>query len=79
MPRQQKSAINELDSYARTEIDLNSFSRTEIELNSYARTEIELNSYVNIQELAAQIGRIQATPDGRIIITATGRKIRVFD
>jgi len=79
MTRQQKSAINELDSYVRTEIDLNSFSRTEIELNSYARTEIDLNSYVNIQELAAQIGRIQATPDGRIIITATGRKIRVFD
>ena len=49
------------------------------DLNSYLSKSVELNSYFNIEELAAQIGRVQSTPDGKIIVTSSGRKIRVYN
>jgi hypothetical protein len=78
----------ELNGYAKVDAELNSYSQGDIELESYASTytelnsylsDVELQSYINIEDLAIQIGRVQSTPDGKIIITADGRKIRVYN
>jgi len=79
MARQQKAAVRSLDSYARTDVHLDSYAQTDKHLDSCARQNVVLESYVNIEELAAQIGRVQTDSQGRIIITSTGQKIRVFD
>jgi hypothetical protein len=78
MPRFQKSAVNTANSYLRNEIELNGYAKVDAELNSYL-SDVELQSYINIEDLAIQIGRVQSTPDGKIIITADGRKIRVYN
>ena len=58
--------------------ELNSYLRTDVEFDSYLRTEVEFNSYFDIEQLAAQVGKVESTHDGHVITTRDGKKIRVF-
>jgi len=78
MPRQQVSATKDLDSYLSKNVEANCYLSKSVELNNYLSKSIEMDSYFDVNELAAQIGKVQATHDGKIIVTSGGRKIRVF-
>ena len=67
----------ELDSYLRYDIELDSYLQYEIELDSYLRQDMEFESYLRLDDLE-QVGQVQADTQGRIFITADGKRRRVY-
>ncbi len=74
IPRKPYALLN---SYLRQDVEFNSYLQYDVEVDSYLRQDVEFNSYIRLDDLA-QIGQVQSSVDGKIFITADGKKRRVY-